>query len=258
MNRQDKLAIIIFAIVASVVMVVLGVQWLVQASLPEHNEQTLCLADRKLAAHTVILVDRTDPITEAQSVSLRQEILRQKDRLAQFELMTIISIASRATAVPDPLFELCNPGTGDMANPWYQNPDMIQDDYEKRFGAPLDRVIEGLMVGNIAPQSPIIETIERVAKLENFSAAVGSRRLVVFSDLLQNSDGYTQYRVQPTVADLDAPYVRDHLPGLRDVEVTVVYIQREKSELLQTEEHVSFWRGFFERAGARVMPFQYR
>ena len=118
MKRHDKYAIsILAAIVVFVVGVVVFRVTIGQAQ--KYDRETLCLTEQPLSAHTVLLVDKTDPLTDAQGVMLRRVVNKLKERISQYERFSIYLITNEVSLFSAHLISLCNPGRGDEANPIY-------------------------------------------------------------------------------------------------------------------------------------------
>ena len=207
--------------------------------------------------HTVILVDKTDPFTPTQQHVLQQVIASIRDHMAVADKLSIYILDDTNYVAPQPAFALCNPGSGRDANPIYQNPQKVERVFRERFGQPLERILKPLMAANERAASPIMEMIREISTIDDFGAHGDSgpnaprRRLVIFSDMLQNMADYSHYR---TRADFETfrtsqYYYGVHAP-LSGVEVEIYYLVRPHTRQLQTRGHILFWEQYFRRAGA--------
>ena len=81
---------------------------------------------------------------------------------------------------------------------------------------------------------------------------VKHKKLIVMSDMLQNSSMGNQY--SPRALDQKKAFslIQGHL---QDVEVQVVYLSNGKSRHLQTDSHQRFWKELFKAGGAKSVRF---
>ncbi len=89
------------------------------------------------------------------------------------------------------LISLCNPGK--TASEFIGNPRREYVKWVEKFGRPLDDALKVLTQPGKGNQSPIVEAIgDVVARRENRVEA-GDRKLLIVSDMLQNSSQYTMF-----------------------------------------------------------------
>lgn len=218
---------------------------------PLADNSTLCPTDRPLSAHTIILVDKTDPLTPAQRDELRRLMEQVRGHLRLYERLSLVPITGVIPERPPYLFSLCNPGDRTSANPLIANPEQRQKRFEESFGRPLQEVLDQLMKGTSAPHSPIMETIQLVAEQPDFSPAVSERTLIVFSDLLQNMPDYTQYRPFGDFASFaGSAYGKRTLARLAGMRINLVYLSNRSAPTRQGPKHLAFWHRWFAAAGA--------
>lgn len=238
--------------IAAVTIVGIAALW---ASLQwvERDPETLCPKDDGPTAQVVVLLDVTDPLNEVQrefvsrSFSEIQETLPEDAELALYAL--------RAPAAPQlsPEVHLCNPGSGRGKSPWWQNPEKLQRRWEEGFRAPLARLFDEALDTVSAQSSPIMEQIQ-AASVGAFDHRVADRRLIVVSDMLQNSGALNMYRESLDFERFHASTafeaVRANLPG---VEVQILYVLRANSpHLKHKRSHIRFWEQYFESSGGRI------
>ncbi len=212
----------------------------------------LCLANRPLVAHAVLIVDKTDAMTPSQQAYLLQVVQDLKRELADFERFSIYAISNRHEQLPQPLISLCNPGTAKSANILVRTPSKVQAEFDERFDKPVRAVIESLDRTDEARLSPIVETIRTITLMGSFGSSIESRRLVIFSDMIQNTH-YSHFDVAPNFDDYFLnPKYRNMRPDLDGVDVSILYITRKEYARVQSPQHIDFWRRFFDEAGANV------
>lgn len=201
--------------------------------------------------HAVLLVDRTDPFNFTQSQALLQYLGEfGRGKVGEGELLSVFVLGEDFTRDAQPVFQMCNPGRGEGRSLWTANPEQLRRRFEARFLAPMTELAGRLRGGAQAPRSPIMEMLQLVA-INGFRAqgVAGPRRLYVVSDMLQNTDGYSQYREEADFQRFRAsplfPKLRAELAG---VQVELAYLLTNPPR--QTRRHVQFWEDYFRDMGA--------
>ena len=251
----DKKAIWIL-ISCALFIVALGVLYgLARSSLGVINPDTLCREDQPLSDHTVVLIDRTDPLYDHIAETIFREINQIKDTIPKHAMLSIYEINSESAQVMAPEFCLCNPGNGDDENFLYKNPKQIRARWEKQFGEPLSASLEALREVSSSETSPIFEAIGVVGDLPTFREAKGSRKLVIYSDMLQNMPWCTHYnwngRNEPPMEK-----IRQMITGLEGVDVVIRYIERSGFAGIQNSEHKKLWKDTLLELGARSVDIR--
>jgi hypothetical protein len=239
-------------IAASVAGLGYGFAWYLEHTQPVPlDEATLCPTDRPLAEHTVILVDQTDSLSPAQRQRLRALIDAEAARLAIYGKLTVLALDPDSPYEPQRLFSLCAPQSGRDVNGVTGNPSMAQRRWRERFGGPLNAALDRLLTVPAADISPIVEAVKGVTWLHDFRAEVPNRRLVIFSDMLQNTAAWSHYRDGVQYARFArTPFALEQHAALSGVVVVIDYLERPSTLHLQTAAHRRFWIEFFEDTGA--------
>ena len=190
-RRQRRLAYLNFAIVA---LLIAGAFAAFELLKPRpFDEKTLCIVSDELPPATAVILDKTDEYDDRQAGLIADLIRRIRERLDVGERLTIFELDADGQFDPRGAFSLCNPGRGAQVNPLFRNPRMIEERYAALFEAPMEAVLGDLVTPKEAPSSPILEAIARLGQTENFSDRVPRRRIVIVSDMLQNSPLFTAY-----------------------------------------------------------------
>jgi hypothetical protein len=212
---------------------------------------TGCLRHQPLAAHTVILVDETDPLSEGQARRLRAVLDRTAQSVVLHERLTILLLDPASPYEPRRIFSMCAPRNPQQERYVDGNQRLAQKRWDDAFGKPLNDAIAQLMLVPSSPQSPIVEALKGITWLEDFGPDLARRRLILFSDMLQNTEGLSHYRGRPDFVRWSATeHASRHRIQFTNVEVRIEYLQRPETLRLQTEDHRRFWADFFEAAGA--------
>ncbi len=217
------------------------------------KREKLCPSDQSVP-HTVILVDRTDPFTDLHTRLFDSVVERRSAALRKGERLSIFLIEARTPVRPAPILSLCKPDDGSDANWLYQNSTLLQRNFEKRFAQPLTALVDRLHEPAQAPASPILETLRAVSLLPSFREAQEHRKLIVVSDLLENTARYSHYTTTPDYRGFRrSPYGASVLPVLEGVEVELVYLSNERAQRRQGTVHLAFWQSYLTEAGARAV-----
>src|SRR5262249_17302583 len=136
------------------------------------------------------------------------------------------------------------------------NPTLLAKHWQERFAAPLDAAFEQMMTPRAAEKySPIMETIQSVA-LTAFERVptVSARRLVMASDMIQNTREFSQYssRGVSFVEFQRTPYFNRVRCDLGDSNVTILYLNRDATPAIQGKDHINFWRDYLAAMNGRL------
>jgi hypothetical protein len=216
------------------------------------DRATLC-PQRGPTGHVVVLVDKTDPLNFTQSAAFRRMFEDLIDhRIAPGQLMSVFVLGEDYKQTATPLIELCNPGRGEGKSDLTANTRNLEMQFRERFRERLIQQTDALMAAQSSKASPIFEMLQLVA-INSFRkhAVNGPRRLIVVSDMLHNTPGYSMYQSLP---DFDAftstDYGRRTGADLNGVEVEVHYVLNMPR--LQTRRQLQFWELYFSKSGARI------
>lgn len=213
---------------------------------------TSCPVDGPVG-HTVVVIDRTDPLEPSQSRLVLKVMEELKAELATGEMLSIHEVdPGPVNGLSDPLFSLCKPRDGKSARSFDENKKFLQRHYEERFGEPLEEALRKAIPGGGADRSPIMESLLDLAILPEFRRDKNDRRLVIFSDLMQHSSSWSQYRQIGSFEEFMAtPVGASLVPDLGDIELRLYYLMRfqKNGAPLQGQAHYPFWERYFEAAG---------
>ena len=225
----------------------------------EYDSQTLCLVGT-VPPHRVVVIDKTDLYSREQARSIADVILSERNYLAVGERLSLYELNESGQLRNTNRFSLCNPGAGEQVNPLYRNPDRVQARYEALFAEPLDRALADLILPKNAPSSPIIEALARLSQDPAFDRTVPGRRIVLVSDMLQNSEIFSVYgrgrgelRDRVPSARVVANAIREtYGDNLRGVEIEIRLIPRDRWEQEQRGDLRRYWDDVFDALGVHV------
>ncbi|WP_298983760.1 hypothetical protein [uncultured Roseibium sp.] len=232
-----------------------------------------CYATSNPQDVTVALVDSSEPrFDTVQSRDLLNafEDVYRRDLTFNEKFSVIVTDPSRIGTVPDPVIELCGSASSSAeleeigANGATQAYlDRQQDKiFEDRVGPTLEEVFStDAQPGRIQNvESPIMEQIQSVSRLRNFSGNAGERTLILVSDLIQATrevqfcttkghlPSFTKFK---TRAYFDQVRPR----SLAGVDVKIYMLVRpglgeEPLQYCTERELVDFWQAYFKNAQA--------
>ena len=230
-----------------------GAAWAYFSRPSDELDAQLCPAGGP-KGHYVLLVDKTDPLTftqkEAFQVRLRELV---QHRTPKGYLLSVFVLGESFRDNARPLVELCNPGDGSDRSALTANLARLKHRFDDGFIAPLMAEADALQAATPSKTSPIFEMLQLVGINAFQSHGVkGERRLVVMSDMLQNTTQFSMYRgavdFQAFARSDYGRKVQAQLPGV-EVELDVLM----NTPQLQTRRQLKFWEDYFDKAGARIV-----
>ena len=232
-------------IVLSALLALTAVVWVMRPA--DLDAATLCPTSRPLAGHTVVIVDRTDRWAPAIGDTLTEIVERAQRETAQYQKFSIVSLDADQSVRP--LFSVCNPGAPSFFSDLYRGRRYTERDFEQRFVGAAEQVIEEVRAPSEASTSPIIEYVHRWLGGDDFNASVENRRLILVSDMRQNSPLYSIYAAR---GEGLAPVVeREFGSAGRDVTYDVYFIAHGREHNVSETDVRQAWDGAFSAIGAQ-------
>jgi hypothetical protein len=250
-RRQNRAAWLLIAGALVIVAAIGAFAWQNAKRADAFDPQTFCPKDGEYP-RTAVLLDASDSLSASQTKAVGEYLRDLRARLEEREWLGLFVLRADNLVLPSPEIARCNPGSD--ANPLYENPRLVRRRFEEEFRRPLEDALSRLAQSeNPQDESPILEMVEAVALDRNFDFT-RKRRLIIVSDMLQNTAAYSHYRGAPDFAAFrESGYGRRFMElSLLGAEVEILYLKREKTRDLQTTAHIRFWEDFFDAAGARV------
>jgi hypothetical protein len=200
---------------------------------------------------TVVLIDATDTLTPQQNERLLVELKKLRDTLPRFDRIVLAAIDSSEAAGARTLVEACNPGT--VEDDFREARRLVEKAYSELFDAPFQTALASVLAGASADHSPIIEAIEQIT-VQAFGPLPDSapvrKRLIVVSDMLQNTTALSFYKSVPEFPGFKgSDQFRLHRPALGNVEIVVWEINRPSGTGISRQKIVEFWQQYFAAQG---------
>jgi hypothetical protein len=218
------------------------------------DEVTLCPAHPDSV--TVLLVDVTDPMTLPQKQDFRNQLDRLTAEIPRFGKLVITKVDPVSEQLLVPIVTRCNPGTGADTSELDGNPEKLDRLHQEQFVAPIQNAYDQILLESEASRSPILESIQSI----NLTELAGDqrpgvrKRLIVASDLLQNTGDMNFYKGLPTPESLLNTQAFGRVrTDLRGIEVELWMLQRGDSSRSQPRALPDLWTAIIDVQGGRLM-----
>ena len=218
------------------------------------DDVTLCPA--KPDSITVLLVDVTDPMSLPQKQDFRNQLDRLTAEIPRYGKLVITKVDPVSERLLVPIVTRCNPGIGSDTSDLNGNPKKLDNLHREQFIAPIQDAYDQIVSASEASRSPILESIQSI-NLTEFGSNQGSgvrKRLVVASDLLQNTNELSFYKQLPNSESVVRSQAFSRVrTDLRGVEVDLWMLQRGDSSSSQPRALPELWSTIIDAQGGRLM-----
>lgn len=218
------------------------------------DDETLC--PTQPSSITVLLVDVTDPMNLPQRQDFLNQLDRLTDQIPRYGKLVITKVDPVSERLLVPVITRCNPGSGSDVTEVDGNPQKLEKLRQEKFLAPLKIAYDQLLEASSADRSPIMESIQSVNLTEILKNAGENsvRRLVVASDLLQNTSEISFYGKLPEAdALLNSQAFSRVRTDLRGTDVELWMLQRKDSTDSQPMALPELWERIIDEQGGRLV-----
>ena len=244
-KHKDRWGVVLLTISLIIISIGATFYFYLRSDSSKFDKNTYCPRDGE-SAITVVLFDRSDALNVVQQEALRRHLDRVKGDLDQHEKLAIYLIDDTKNQLLRPFFEMCSPGKGDDVSPLIKSPALAKKIWNERFSNKVDAVIVEMIKPNTAPHSPIMESIQAVAIRHFGDKRISQKRLVIASDMIQNTREHSQFRgVMPFNDFKQTAYLRHVLAHLNGAEVKLSYINFDGGRGISGPKHLEFWQHYF-------------
>jgi hypothetical protein len=250
---EGRTALLKIVGVLAVVIVIGAIYFTVASSRRSLDPETLC--PTRADSVTVLLVDVTDPMNTAQRQDFANQLAKLKNSIPRYGKLIVAKVDATGEKLLTPVITRCNPGTAEDVSSSTGDPAAVQKQWDEGFDRPLMQVFERLGTASGADQSPIFESIQSIAltELQKPGLEKTPKRLIVASDLLQNTGDVSFYRNLPeSRAFTDAPVFRRLRTDLRGVEVELWMLERSDAASTQPRALADLWERIIDAEGGEV------
>ena len=254
-KRQDTISYVAGVGMIVAVLTIMGLILWYTPDPVERDPDTLCRSDGP-SSITAILLDSTDSFGSMTKEDLGNQMWDCLEESEENHEISIFAVDAIRENTLEPIIRVCNPGDPDEADPLTQSRAIIERKWNQRFRQPLDEKLDSLLTAEEAPSSPLMESVQSVSITHFQSAGRDTipRRLIIISDLLQNSDEISFYTEPPDFNRFRrTPQARWLNPDLRDVEIEIWLIQRRQSQQGDGGSLLKFFKSWLEEHGGRVV-----
>jgi hypothetical protein len=263
LSRLDRRGIFILCGVGGVALTLLASVATVMWTRPIIGPDNCVYQDKRLlrrgpADQTVILVDQSEALTDTHrrfALSFIKDYVADDARFAErsrIALFTFSKLDFESPGSPSfrPRSDLCRPPS--KGNELYENNRKITKDFYVRFLLPVTTALELSLTTEVGERSPILETLQLISRSQEIDDG-GRKTLILVSDMLQNTAGFSHYRERRGYQDfVRSGFAADVKADFRDWNIVVIYLRRYRDRQLQQGAHVDFWQRYFHEAGAKI------
>jgi hypothetical protein len=217
------------------------------------DDVTLCPSQP--TSITVLLVDVTDPMTTAQRQDFQNQLKRLRKSIPRYGKLVVTKVDSSSDQLLRPVIVRCNPGTASDVSDWNGNPQGVQKSHDDDFVAPLDLAFASLSNASAADRSPIFESMQSVTltELSDPDLADIPKKVVLVSDLLQNTDAISFYAGLPAPNDLiSSSSFRRVRTDLSNMDVEIWMLERLDANKTQPRALIDLWDAAIAAQGGTV------
>lgn len=205
---------------------------------------------------TVLIVDVTDPMNLPQRQDFLNQLERLVDQIPRYGKLSIFKVDPVSDRLLAPVITRCNPGSARDVSDVDSNPKMIEKQRQEKFLVPLRAAFQSLFEASGADRSPILESMQSVnlTELQKTGEANVTKRLIIASDLLQNTDAISFYNGLPSAQDLTSSQAFSRVrTDLRRTDVELWMLQRGDSTSTQPRALPELWEKIIDEQGGRLM-----
>ncbi len=216
------------------------------------DPETLCPAEGAKAI-TLVIVDKTDPLSPPEQARARQ-IDRRGTRRSQTRRpdrrKPALRKRRRKLRRADDHRRSCNPGTpGSEVNPFLENPKRAALRYSSNFIEPIGAAMASVASEGAARNSPIVRSIE-IALTGLQAPSKTPIKLILISDLMEHGPDVSAYSEALSEKALHGLISSQAERRLYGANVEIALLSRPRYEK-QQKAAVSAWRRFFADATGR-------
>lgn len=217
---------------------------------PAITPETGCRRDGSYPAHVVILIDQSDPFRETDIQWVDRIVAEETRGVIDYGKVTLLALTAQSYE-PREVFTRCSPGSPIRVNQSIRNRDFIEIEWRRKLYEPLRAAVGEVLTQRVQARSPLAEALVEIAGRADFTPDVPERRIVIISDLVQNSDDFSFYQSGTASSEFERTAVASRLGELSGVSVRVHIVPRRSYDFSQTRIQ-TFWRRVLERRNAAL------
>lgn len=256
-SRSNIIATFMFAASFAIIFGLGYLYFMAKNQVDEIDSATFCHKGEPTAV-TAILIDHTDNINATQKAALEIRLWDIAKSIPKNSVIRVYSVGGVAKQVLVPDIVLCNPGNGETVSSITGNKVLATKRYEQKFKEPITKILDRIVSGGTAEESPIMKSLQSVAvtSFVGEDKNISRKKLILVSDLLEHTSAFSVYKGVPDFESYkntsNWSSVKADLTG---VDVEIFFLRREGEERLQNVKLRDFWTKFIENQGASVTHF---
>lgn len=225
------------------------------------NPRTLCPPENAIPGQTILLVDTTDRLPTLAQVILKpvlEGLMRpENEHYVQPGHKLIAYYVGPQVEKLAKHVQVCNPGNPKYWGIWKKltSGKHYAMSQWRKFADSVGSILHELPPHTA--KSPLLETIALVVARHAPGIGVAKRKstnLIVFSDMLQNSDRMSHYKTLSKIDDLESlPGYAEMKSDLKNIKVWIYYVRRPDLEHMQTRNHFYWWTQVIKRFGGTLV-----
>lgn len=224
------------------------------------DPRTLCPTSGS-KGQTILLLDITNPLTPVAQERLKQLLMGFGDDGSEHYLprgheLIAYYLSPKISSMNKPIMRVCNPGN---PNDRTFIDDLVGSVIEARkkwkiFEQRRKYIWDAAQKQAYGKKSPLLEGIAVMSARHIQNQKRKSTRLLLFSDMLQNSKHLSHYKSLPTMKKFKSLTGFSEMDAdLNGVDVWIFYIRRTNLEDQQTTKHYYWWTEAIDALGGRLM-----
>lgn len=210
---------------------------------------------------TAVIFDTTDTISQIQRLAIEQEFGEIVRQIPRFGELSVYALGNKGE-VTKADFARCNPGEAKDVDWLTEGQRLVVRRWQEGYRNPLDLVLRKMVEATPSEKSPILEAIQAV-NLQTFGPLRSGDhgplplRLVIVSDLLQNSDLLSLYSKIPDSKQFtQSEAYRKIRTEMRNVDVEILLIRRQTKKGIQGQDLLKFWQELISAQNGRLVHFK--
>jgi len=210
-----------------------------------------------LGKHIVFLLDLSDGFTNGQYDYFKNEFDYQNRLLQEGDWLSIYLIKEdpgrngQGTGVQ--IFSRKRLPDGSNADITTHAPKILKNRFYQEFENPLNDALGRIKPERTAATSPILETLLTLARDREF-VSTDSRRVMIFSNLMQNSESLNLFRENADFEELKkrSLWVLEVDKLFQNTDINVYLIPDDKNSVRQQDIITKFWTKYFSFSGGNL------
>ncbi len=168
----------------------------------------------------LIVVDHTDPWRASTAALLSAHLRRIAASAAIEDRLVMMAFDGSAARLPDPVFDRCKPPSS--GNVLFETPGRLAKDHATQFATPLLAALETLSKPASAARTELVQMLAAIATQARLDPSAGGITMHVFSDMDENSAGFSFARKPAQSQERFASHFAQHVGNrLRDIDLAI-------------------------------------